>query len=227
MASNKQKHTAFTGSFWETNMTMKNGQCLDLDALCTEATLDFHVLCSFTGGFSHCQFYWVLCRSYFCPVWVGHVFQDCVFFLRNFLFASYKWVAIRTGYAAFLIFRLARNCQTLMPETSPTKESLRKTLPWKSWTYFQRRTFFVFRKNNSERILLFFVVFSGIFFSNVTLSGAAWPEKKESQEKGVEPCRLPETGVVQLSSFRPGGCLLFAKVFFFNIFSPDSGHVKW
>ena len=167
MASNKQKHTAFTGSFWETNMTMKNGQCLD--ALCTEATLDFHVLCSFTGGFSHCQFYWVLCRSYFCPVWVGHVFQDCVFFLRNFLFASYKWVAIRTGYIAFLIFRLSRNCQTLMPETSPTKESLWKNFAMKVMNVFSETYFFVFRKN------FVFCCFSGIFFSNVTLSGTAWP----------------------------------------------------
>ena len=53
----------------------------------------------------------------------------------------------------------------------------------------------------------FFFVFR-IFFSKSPLAGQRDP-KKESQEKGAEPCRLPETGVVQLSSFRPGGCLPF------------------
>ena len=58
-------------------MTMKHGQCLD--ALCTEATLDFHVLSSFTGGFSHCQFYWVLCRRNFAQYELV-MFSKIVFF---------------------------------------------------------------------------------------------------------------------------------------------------
>lgn len=102
MASNKQKHSSIYRELLgneHDDETWTMFRCIMY-----WTTLDFHVLCSFTGEFSHCQFYWVLCRSSFCPVWVGHVFQDCVFFLRNFLFPSYKWVAIRTGYAAFFDF---------------------------------------------------------------------------------------------------------------------------
>ena len=181
--------------------------------------LDFHVLCSFTGRFSHCQFYWVLCRIYFCPVWVGHLFQDCVFFLRNFLFASYKWVAIRTGYAAFLIFRLSRNRQTLMPETSPTKESLWKNFAMKVMKVFSETySTFLCLERTTVSGFRFFVVFPGSFFSNVTLNfllAQRSVTRKKNLRKKVLSLAVSRKQV--WSSFRrfgPGGVCFLPRFFF-------------